>query len=67
LARKKSERKQLGQPKGSFAKETKLPGKEEVIRELLSKRVSHSAIARILGGNRGTLTSFVRRHHRHTE
>src|SRR5438270_4301043 len=62
LARKKSEGKRLGRPKGSYAKETKLTGKEAVIQELLSKRVSHSAIARILGVNRGTLTAFVKRH-----
>jgi DNA invertase Pin-like site-specific DNA recombinase len=62
LARKKSEGKRLGRPKGSYAKETKLTGKEQAIQELLSKRVSHSAIARILGVNRGTLTSFVKRH-----
>jgi len=63
LARKKSEGVRLGRPPGSFAKETKLTGKEQVIQELLSKQVSHSAIARILGVNRGTLTAFVRRHH----
>src|SRR5579871_3635179 len=34
LARKKSEGQQLGRPKGSYAKETKLTGKEEMIREL---------------------------------
>lgn len=62
LARKKSEGKRLGRPKGSFAKETKLTGKEEVIRELLAKRVSYAAIARILGVNRGTVTAFVKRH-----
>ncbi len=62
LARKKSEGMRLGRPTGSFAKETKLTGKEQVIRELLSKQVSHSAISRILGVNRGTLTSFVKRH-----
>jgi putative DNA-invertase from lambdoid prophage Rac len=62
LARKKSEGKQLGRPKGSFATQTKLTGKEQIIRELLEKRVSHSAIARILGVNRGTLTSYVKRH-----
>lgn len=62
LARKKSEGKRLGRPKGSVARETKLTGKEDVIRELLSKRISHSAIARILGVNRGTLTAFVKRH-----
>lgn len=62
LARKKSEGKQLGRPKGSFATATKLTGKEQIIRELLEKRVSHSAIARILGVNRGTLTNYVKRH-----
>jgi putative DNA-invertase from lambdoid prophage Rac len=54
--------KRLGRPKGSFAKETKLTGKEQIIPELLEKRVSHNAIARILSVNRGTLTSFVKRH-----
>jgi IS30 family transposase len=41
--------------------------KEQIIRELLEKRVSHSAIARILGVNRGTLTTFVKRHRLETE
>ncbi len=62
LARKKSEGKRLGRPTGSYATATKLTGKEEIIRELLSKKVSYSAIARILDVNRGTLTSFVKRH-----
>src|SRR5438270_12711531 len=62
LARKKSEGKTLGRPKGSFATATKLTGKEQIIRELLEKRVSHSAIARILGVNRGTVVSYVKRH-----
>ena len=62
LARKKSEGKPLGRPKGSYAKATKLTGKEQVIRDLLEKQVSHAAIARVLGVNRGTLTSFVKRH-----
>src|SRR5947209_12710657 len=61
LARKKSEGKRLGRPTGSYATETKLTGKEDVIRELLEKRISHSAIARILGVNRGTVTTFVTR------
>jgi DNA invertase Pin-like site-specific DNA recombinase len=62
LARKKSEGQRLGRPKGSLAKETKLTGKEQVIRELLEKRVSYAAIGRILGVNRGTVTAFVKRH-----
>lgn len=62
LARKKSEGKRLGRPKGSVAKVTKLTGKEEAIRALLEKRVSYAAVARIFGVNRGTVTTFVRRH-----
>ena len=62
LARKKSEGQRLGRPKGSYATTTKLTGQEQVIRELLDKQVSYSAIARILGVNRGTLTAFVKRH-----
>src|SRR5579859_5343816 len=62
LARKKSEGQRLGRPKGSYATETKLTGKEAMIRELLDKRVSYAAIARILGVNRGTVTTFVKRH-----
>lgn len=62
LARKKSEGKKVGRPKGSVAKQTKLSGKEEIIRELLSKQVSHSAIARILEVNRGTIASFIKRY-----
>jgi DNA invertase Pin-like site-specific DNA recombinase len=62
LARKKSEGKRLGRPAGSFASQTKLTGQEQVIRELLAKRVSYAAIARLLGVHRGTLTTFVKRH-----
>ncbi len=47
---------------GSYAKATKLTRKEAIIQELSEKRVSQSAISRILGVNRGTLTSFVKRH-----
>jgi len=39
------------------------PLQEWFFQELLSKHVSHSAIARILEVNRGTLTAFVQRHH----
>ncbi len=59
LARKKAEGMKLGRPKGSLSKNTKLSGKEDQIRELLSKKVSHSAIARIMGVNRLTVTQFV--------
>ena len=59
LARKKSEGKQLGRPKGSLSKQTKLSGKEDVIKELLEKDISYSAIGRILGVNRLTVKNFV--------
>ena len=59
LARKKSEGKQLGRPKGSLSKQTKLSGKEDAIKELLEKDISYSAIGRILGVNRLTVKNFV--------
>lgn len=59
LARLKSEGKKLGRPKGSLSKHTKLSGKEEQIRELLSKKVSYSAIGRIMGVHRVTVQQFV--------
>src|SRR5437899_2605405 len=48
LARKKSEGKRLGRPKGSLSKQVKLTGKDEVIREFIRKRVPDAVIARIL-------------------
>lgn len=60
LARKKSEGQTLGRPKGSLSKETKLTGKEEEIKDLLKKKVSVSAIGRILGVHRLTANSFIK-------
>jgi len=60
LARKKSEGQTLGRPKGSLSKETKLTGKEEEIKVLLKKKVSVSAIGRILGVHRLTADSFIK-------
>lgn len=60
LARKKAEGVVLGRPKGSKSAKTKLTGQEERIKELLDKRVSYSAIGRILGVHRLTVSSFVR-------
>jgi DNA invertase Pin-like site-specific DNA recombinase len=59
LARKKAEGVILGRPKGSKSKKLKLSGKEEKIRELLEKRVSVSAIGRILGVHRITVTDYI--------
>ena len=62
LARKRAEGVVLGRPVGSGKPEHyKLHGKDEEILELLSKRVSKSAIARIFGVHRETLTRYMRR------
>ncbi|MDL2231146.1 master DNA invertase Mpi family serine-type recombinase [Porphyromonadaceae bacterium OttesenSCG-928-L07] len=60
LARKKAEGVILGRPKGSRSKVYKLTGKEEEIKALLSKKISKSAIARILGVHRLTVADFIR-------
>ncbi|MDR1973852.1 MAG: master DNA invertase Mpi family serine-type recombinase [Bacteroidales bacterium] len=59
LARKRAEGVILGRPKGSKSKVKKLTGKEKEIKELLDKRISKSAIARIFGVHRLTVTSFA--------
>lgn len=60
LARKKSEGKKLGRPRGSLSKQTKLTGKEEAIIELLRKKIPKASIARIIGVNRITLTKYIK-------
>lgn len=60
LARKKQAGQRLGRPKGSLSKTTKLSGKETDIQTLLAKRVSISAIARILGVSRMTVSHYIK-------
>ena len=60
LARKKAEGVVLGRPKGSKSAKTKLTGQEKQIKELLEKKVSYSAIGRILGVHRLTVSTFVK-------
>jgi len=60
LARKKAEGVILGRPKGRKSQKTKLTGQEKKIKELLDKKVSYSAIGRILGVHRLTVSSFVK-------
>ena len=60
LARKKAEGVILGRPKGSKSKKVKLTGQEKKIKELLDKKVSYSAIGRILGVHRLTVSTFVK-------
>ena len=61
LARKKAEGVVLGRPKGIKSAKTKLTGQEKQIKELLEKKVSYSAIGRILGVHRLTVSSFVKK------
>jgi DNA invertase Pin-like site-specific DNA recombinase len=59
LAAVKKTGKVLGRPKGRIGK-SKLDGKEEEIRKLLSNRVALSAIARILDTARYNLCHFIK-------
>ena len=63
LARKKADGVILGRPIGSKSATTKLTGQEKKLKDLLDKRVSYSAIGRILGVHRLTVTSFVKNNH----
>ncbi len=60
LARKRAEGVVLGRPKGSKSSKVKLSGQEKKIMELLDKNVSYSAIGRILGVHRLTVSTFVK-------
>jgi DNA invertase Pin-like site-specific DNA recombinase len=60
LARKRAEGVVLGRPRGSRSKVKKLTGRETEIKALLDKKVSKSAIARILGVHRLTVLAFVK-------
>jgi DNA invertase Pin-like site-specific DNA recombinase len=60
LARKKAEGVILGRPKGSKSKTYKLTGKEDDIKALLDKKISKSAIARIMGVHRLTVADFMK-------
>lgn len=61
LARKKNEGAVLGRPKGSKSSRTKLSGKEERIKEMLSEGISKSAIARRMKVSRITLLTFIKK------
>jgi DNA invertase Pin-like site-specific DNA recombinase len=52
--------KTLGRPKGSISK-SKLDGKEDEILMLMGKKVSKSAIARILNTSRTNLLEFMKK------
>lgn len=60
LARKRAEGVILGRPVGRKSTKTKLTGQEKKIKELLSRKVSYSAIGRILGVHRLTVSAFAK-------
>ena len=59
LANKKASGAKLGRKKGSIVK-SKLDGKEEEIKELLSKKVSVASIAKINNVARTTMVNFIK-------
>ena len=60
LARKKSEGKRLGRPKGKLSSVTKLSGKDDLIREYLAKNIPQTIMARLLGVTRLTVRHYIR-------
>jgi len=60
LARRKAEGIILGRPKGRKSNNLKLTGRENEVNILLSKKISYSAIARILGVHRLTVSTFIK-------
>ncbi|MDP9048997.1 MAG: master DNA invertase Mpi family serine-type recombinase [Bacteroidota bacterium] len=60
LARRRAEGQVLGRPKGSRSQIRKLTGKEDEINSLRKKQISYSAIGRILGVHRLTVSSFIK-------
>src|SRR5438270_8095165 len=58
LARKKSEGKRLGRPKGKLSAVTKLSGKDDLIREYREKKIPQSVMARLLGVSRLTIRHY---------
>lgn len=60
LARKKAEGVVLGRPKGSKSNHKKLTGRDAEIKVLMEKNISKSAIARILGVHRITLSEYMK-------
>src|SRR5256885_11663976 len=60
LARKKSEGKRLGRPKGKLSAVTKLSGKDDLIREYLQKQIPQAVIARLLNVSRLTVRHYIK-------
>ncbi|MCY4161222.1 MAG: master DNA invertase Mpi family serine-type recombinase [Flavobacteriaceae bacterium] len=67
LDRKRAEGVILGRPKGRKSSKTKLSGKESQIKDLLSKKMSYSAMGRILKVNRLTVSKYIKEHNLQNE
>jgi DNA invertase Pin-like site-specific DNA recombinase len=61
LARKKAQGVVLGRPKGLKSKHHKLTGKDAQIKSLLEQKIAISAIGRIIGVHRLTVTAHIER------
>lgn len=61
LVRARAEGKQIGRPQGSYKLNKKLQAREKEIETLLEKKVSKSAIARLLGVSRNALLRYMAR------
>jgi DNA invertase Pin-like site-specific DNA recombinase len=59
LARKKSEGKRLGRPKGKLSQTTKLTGKDAIIRDYISRDIPQTVMAKLLNVNRLTLRNYI--------
>lgn len=62
LAAARASGKSLGRPKGKLGR-SKLDGKEDEIRKLLTLKVSKASIAKITGVDRATLIYFIKTRH----
>jgi DNA invertase Pin-like site-specific DNA recombinase len=60
LARMKSEGIHIGRPQGAKSKEIKLTGKEEIVSNLVAKKISKIKIAKMMGVHRSTLRRFMK-------
>jgi putative DNA-invertase from lambdoid prophage Rac len=59
LARKRSEGKRLGRPKGSMSQTTKLSGKDAIIRDYMMRDIPQTVMAKLLNVNRITLRNYI--------
>ncbi len=59
LALRRQAGQHVGRPRGSLSKQTKLTGRDEESQLLLQKKVTVSAIVRIMGVHRTTMASYI--------